>query len=145
MKRQVCSEEKIKSYVYKLLSQRDYFEEELKQKLLSKGYDLTIVQQIIDDLKEKKLLNDEKLLERYKEKAVLKGKSSVNLKQKLYRKGIYSIEITDEDELIAALNVLKKSFKKEKTFENVAKFLKNRGFKYSVTVRAFEIFSKEEE
>ncbi len=145
MKKQICSEEKVKSYAYRLLSKKDYFEQELKQKLLLKGFSLAVVQEVINDLKEKNLLNDEKLLERYKEKALLKGKSSVNLKQKLYRKGILSVEISEEDELTAALNLLKRSFKKEKTFENIAKFLKNRGFKYSVTVRAFDIFSKEEE
>lgn len=30
---------RIKSYALKLLSKRDYFEEELKQKLLKKGFD----------------------------------------------------------------------------------------------------------
>ncbi len=145
MKKQVCSEEKAKSYAYRLLSKKDYFEEELKQKLLSKGYNLDIVQKVITDLKDKNFLNDKKLLERYRENAILKGKSSVNLKQRLYRKGISYVEISEEEELEAALNLLKKSFKKEKTFENIAKFLKNRGFRYSVIVKSFDLFSKEEE
>ncbi|MEJ5172613.1 MAG: RecX family transcriptional regulator [Hydrogenothermaceae bacterium] len=134
----------IKSYTYYLISKRDYFEEELKVKLLRKGFNLNDVEEIIKKLKEDGILNDEKLLERYKERSIQKGESYLKLKKKLYSKGVEDLRLSFEEELQSALNVLQRSFRKEKNFDNVVKFLKNRGFRYRVIVQAAEIFLKEE-
>ena len=135
----------VKSYAYKLLSKKDYFKEELKNKLLRKGFEESQVEEVIKHLESQGLLNDEKLKERYKEIYINKGKSYLKLRNSLYRKGITEVELSEDEELKSALNLLKKSFKKEKTFENVVKFLKNRGFRYSVIKKAIEIMLKEEE
>jgi len=66
----------IKSYALKLLSKRDHFKEELKQKLLKKGFDKEKIEEVLAYLKQQNLLNDEKLKERLKEKSINKGKSS---------------------------------------------------------------------
>lgn len=134
----------IKSYTYYLISKRDYFEEELKVKLLRKGFNLNDVEEIIKKLKEDGILNDEKLLERYKERSIQKGESYLKLKKKLYSKGVEDLRLSFEEELQSALNVLQRSFRKEKNFDNVVKFLKNRGFRYRVIVQAAETFLKEE-
>lgn len=136
---------KVKSYAYKLLSKKDYFKEELKNKLLRKGFEESQVDEVIKHLENQGLLNDEKLKERYKEIYINKGKSYLKLRNSLYRKGITEIDLSEDEELNSALNLLKKSFKKEKTFENMVKFLKNRGFRYSVIKKAIEIMLKEEE
>ena len=135
---------RIKSYALKLLSIRDYFEEELRQKLSRKGFDKEKVEEVLAYLKQQNLLNDEKLKERLKEKSITRGKSSIKIKQKIYRKTGETIEISEDEELESALNLLKRSFKKEKTFENVVKFLKNRGFRYSVIYKATYKFLNEE-
>lgn len=135
---------RIKSYALKLLSIRDYFEEELRQKLSRKGFDKEKVEEVLAYLKQQNLLNDEKLKERLKEKSITRGKSSIKIKQKIYRKTGETIEISEDEELESALNLLKRSFKKEKTFENVVKFLKNRGFRYSVISKATNKFLNEE-
>ena len=135
----------VKSYAYKLLSKKDYFKEELKNKLLRKGFEESQVDEVIKHLENQGLLNDQKLKERYKEIYINKGKSYLKLRNSLYRKGITEVELSEDEELNSALNLLKKSFKKEKTFENVVKFLKNRGFRYSVIKKAVEIMLKEEE
>lgn len=135
----------VKKYAYKLLSRRDYFKEELRNKLLRKGFEEEKVDEVIKHLENQGLLNDEKLKERYKEIYINKGKSFAKLKNSLFRKGITEIDLSEEEELKSALNLLKKSFKKEKTFENMVKFLKNRGFRYSVIKKAIEITLKEEE
>lgn len=135
---------RIKSYALKLLSKRDYFEEELKQKLLKKGFDKEKIGEVLAYLKQQNLLNDEKLKERFKEKSINKGKSSLKIKQKIYQKTGEFIEISEDEELESAINLLKRSFKKEKTFENVVKFLKNRGFRYSVISKATSKFLNEE-
>jgi len=130
----------IKSEAFKLLSRRDYFSEELKRKLIQKGFSESEVDEIIKYLKEEGYLDDEKLLERYKELSIEKGESFLKLKSKLYRKGIKDLDFSYEEELEAALNLLQKKFKKEKNYPNVVKFLKNRGFSYSVIQEAVKRF-----
>ncbi|MEZ0323066.1 MAG: RecX family transcriptional regulator [Hydrogenothermaceae bacterium] len=134
----------IKSYTYYLLSKKDYFEEELRGKLIRKGFNLEDVEDIIKKLREDGILDDEKLLERYKERSIQKGEGYLKLKKKLYSKGVEDLEISFEEELQSALNILQRSFRKEKNFENVVKFLKNRGFRYGVILKAAEKFLKEE-
>jgi len=134
----------IKSYAYKLLTKRDYFEKELIEKLKRKGFEEKDILKVIEDLKQQGLIDDEKLKERYKEIYISKGKSYAKLKTKLYQKGILDVEISEDEELQAALNLLKKSFRKEKTYENVVKFLKNRGFRFVVIQKAAREFLKED-
>ncbi|MGB9766461.1 MAG: regulatory protein RecX [Sulfurihydrogenibium sp.] len=134
----------IKSYVYKLLTKRDYFEKELIEKLKRKGFEEKDILKVIEDLKQQGLIDDEKLKERYKEIYINKGKSYAKLRNKLYQKGVLDLEISEDEELQAALNLLKKSFRKEKTYENVVKFLKNRGFRFVVIQKAAREFLKED-
>ncbi len=137
--------EKAKSYALKLLSRRDYFETELKNKLLLKGFSEKEVQKTIEYLKEQKLIDDEKLLERYKEINLQKGKSPLSVKNKLYRKGITEVEFSFEEELKSALYLLNFKYKKEKNYADIVKFLKNRGFSYSVIQEAANKFLDGEE
>ncbi|WP_281340809.1 RecX family transcriptional regulator [Sulfurihydrogenibium sp. YO3AOP1] len=102
------------------------------------------MEEVLAYLKQQNLLNDEKLKERLKEKSINKGKSSLKINQKIYQKTGEFIEISEDEELEAAINLLKRSFKKEKTFENVVKFLKNRGFRYSVISKVTNKFLNEE-
>ena len=130
----------VKSEAFKLLSKRDYFSKELRQKLLKKGFSEKEVEETISYLVKEGYLNDKKLLDRYKELSVKKGESFLKLKAKLYRKGITDVEFSYENELEAALNLLQNKFKKEKNYPNVVKFLKNRGFSYSVIQEAVKKF-----
>ncbi len=130
----------IKSEAFKLLSKRDYFSKELKNKLIQKGFKENEVEEVIKYLQKEGYLDDQKLLERYKELSIQKGESPLKLKSKLYRKGITDIEFSYEEELEAALTLLENKFKKEKNYPNVVKFLKNRGFSYSVIQEAVKKF-----
>ena len=94
-------------------------------------------------LEDNEYINDEKLLQRYKEKYSQKGFSYVKLKSKLYSKGyILDDEFSYEEELKSALNRLKK-YKKEKDFYSIVKYLINRGFSYQVAKEATNIFLNE--
>ncbi|HHG74792.1 MAG TPA: regulatory protein RecX [Persephonella sp.] len=137
--------EKAKSYALKLLSKRDYFEPELRSKLLLKGFTEEEIQKTIEYLKDQKLLDDRKLLERYKEINLQKGKSPLSIKNKLYRKGITDVEFSFEEELKSALHLLNFKYKKEKNYADIVKFLKNRGFSYSVIQEAVNKFLDGEE
>ena len=136
---------KVRSYALKLLSKRDYFEAELKRKLLLKGFPEDEIKKTIEYLKDQNLLDDRKLLERYKEVNLQKGKSPLSIKNKLYRKGITDVEFSFEEELEAALYQLRFKYKKEKKYADIVKFLKNRGFSYSVIQEAANKFLNGEE
>jgi len=130
----------IKKYAIILLSKRDYFEKELKEKLYKKGYSKEEIENVIKELKEEGYINDEKLLNRYKELSLQKGYSNLKLKKKLYQKTEIIQNLSEEEELLSALNLLEKSFKKEKNFINVVKFLKNRGFSWNTIQKAVKKF-----
>ncbi len=136
-------ESKAKAEVFKLLSRRDYSEKEIREKLLKKGFSEEIVERVVEYIKEEGYINDRELGERLKELAIERGKSKLYLKKKLYQKGISSIEISYEEELEAAVNLLKKKYKKEKDYRKVLKFLINRGFSYSVASEAAKEFIEE--
>ncbi|MDQ7055076.1 MAG: RecX family transcriptional regulator [Persephonella sp.] len=84
-------------------------------------------------------MDDRKLLERFKEKAIQKGKSSAYLRKRLFSKGVYD-ELSHEEELKSAINLLENKYRGEKEFYNIVKFLKNRGFSYSVIQEAVNKF-----
>jgi len=130
----------IKQYAIILLSKRDYFEKELKEKLYKKGYSKEEIDNVIKELKKEGYINDEKLLDRYKELSIQKGYSSLKLKRKLYQKTEIIQNLSEEEELLSALNLLEKSFKKEKNFINIVKFLKNRGFSWNTIQKAVKKF-----
>lgn len=127
---------KAKDYAFKLLSKKDYFENELRNKLVKKGFSQEEINDVISYLKQEGYLNDKKLLQRYKELAIEKGKSPLSLRKKLYLKGIYDIEFSYEEELQSAIHLLKFKYKKGKNYADIVKFLKNRGFSYSVIQEA---------
>jgi len=137
--------EKVKSYALKLLSKRDYFEAELRKKLSLKGFNQDEIHKTIEYLKGQKLIDDKKLLERYKQVNLQKGKSPLSIKNKLYRKGITQVDFSYEEELESALYLLRFKYKKEKSYVDIVKFLKNRGFSYSVIQEAANKFLDGEE
>ncbi len=83
-------------------------------------------------LKENGYIDDEKLLERYKEIAIQKGEGPLKLKSKLYPKGITSVKFSYQEEYEAAVNRIKK-YSGNKDFKSIVKYLLNRGFGYSVS------------
>ncbi|WP_456401218.1 regulatory protein RecX [Persephonella sp.] len=128
----------------KLLSKRDYFSAELKNKLIKKGYSPDEIDTVLSYLKDKGYINDEKLSEYLYQKLKEKGKSSLYIKKKFFSKGVQPPEFSYEDELETAYRLLKEKFKKEKKFDTVVKFLKNRGFSFSVSIDAANKFLEEE-
>ncbi|ACO04903.1 MAG TPA: regulatory protein RecX [Persephonella sp.] len=133
------------SYAFKLLSKRDYFSSELKDKLVKKGFDPEESDQVVQYLVQKGYLDDQKLKERLSSLLKEKGKSPIYIKKKFYSKGVEPPEISYDEEFETAYNLLKKKYKKEKQFHTVVKFLKNRGFSYSVIIDVANKFLEEEE
>ncbi len=121
------------------MSKKDYFSKELKNKLLEKGYSLDEIESILKYLIEENYINDRKLLERYKERAIEKGESPLKLKSKLYMKTDEDINFSYEEEYLSAVNRIQK-YKGKKEFKSVLKYLLNRGFNYSVSYEVTKKF-----
>lgn len=127
-----------------LLSRRNHFEAELKKKLLQREYDKRIVERVLEELSEKKYLDDLENARIYIEFRK-NSKSIYYLKNKLYEKGVSSSivnEVLEEMEIdefsIALKHVYKKLHWNEEeefdlSYEEVAKIcrsLSSKGFSY---------------
>lgn len=72
-----------------LLSMREHGSGELRTKLLQKGYDKNIISEVIDYLKEKNYLNDERFAELYGEELIQRKQfGPMKVREKLYQRGI---------------------------------------------------------
>ncbi len=126
---------------------------QVKDYLLKKGYEESIVWQVIDKLKEYKYVDDVEYSKRYIESfSSAQGKRLVEYK--LMTKGIRKEDIALAYEELSvnyvesAVTVAKKHMKnKEKTKENILKtyrYLIGKGFSYDEAQSAISTFSEEE-
>lgn len=74
-------------FACRLLARRDYFTEELRQKILAKGATTEETATTIEKLNRFNYLDDTKVLKKYISEIISKGKGINYLKQKLYEKG----------------------------------------------------------
>lgn len=79
----------------RLLTRREHSCQELQQKLKHKGFDESLVHQILEDLERQGLLSDERFAESYFRFRRSKGYGPIRLQQELRQRGI-------SDEIIAA-------------------------------------------
>lgn len=80
---------KIKNSSFRYLTLRDHSVYELKNKLLKKNYSKTFVLQVLEELKEKNYLNDERFTEKFIREKLYQKKFGINkIKAELFRKGI---------------------------------------------------------
>ena len=131
----------------RFLAGRDLSEQELRRKLRTKGYESAEIDPVIEHLREKGFLNDERLQRHAIEKLVKEKKQGlVGIAAKLRTAGltVTNQEIRDlfseEEEWETAQRLLKRSFP-EITAENqarVARFLYNRGFSPFILSRLVE-------
>ncbi|MBO4711078.1 RecX family transcriptional regulator [bacterium] len=78
---------KLFDFACRLLARRDYFTEEMRQKILAKGATAEETAAAIEKLNKFKYLDDTKVLKKYISEISAKGKGINYLKQKLYEKG----------------------------------------------------------
>lgn len=136
------SSAKFFDFACRLLARRDYFTEEMRQKITAKGATAEEAAKAIEKLNKFKYLDDEKVLQKYVSEISAKGKGINYLKQKLYEKGcaslISSLNIADfypfEEEVEAAANALSKIHDCEK--EKLVAKLISRGFSTAAAIEA---------
>ena len=123
----------------RLLTRREHSSQELKQKLLHKGFDLNLVESLLDDLRREGSLNDKRFAESYTRSRKGRGYGPLRIKQELRQRGtsddiIESVVIeNDEQWYELARNVRQKKYTmsfpenlKEKLKQQ--QFLQYRGF-----------------
>ena len=129
-------------FACRLLAKRDYFTEELRQKILAKGATAEEAAAAIEKLNKFNYLDDSKVLGKYISEISAKGKGINYLKQKLYEKGcstlLSSLNLAEfypfEEECAAAEKALAKLGECEE--EKLVSKLVSRGFSLSAALNA---------
>ena len=129
-------------FACRLLARRDYFTEEMRQKIIAKGATAEEAAKAIEKLNKFNYLDDTKVLKKYISEISAKGKGISYLKQKLYEKGcsalISSYDLAEfypfEEEVEAAKKALSKIHDCEK--EKLVAKLISRGFSTAAAIEA---------
>jgi len=146
---------KIKTEAINYLAKRIHSEKELRTKLLQKKHKPEMLNEIIDELKEKELIDDYKYSLIYtEEKTRTKLWGEKKIKSELMKKGIsneiisriMSEKFPDENKLENAVELASKKIKslsyknleKRKLAEKVYSFLASRGYDYQTSREAVE-------
>ncbi len=139
----------IKQRAFRYLDRRQHSISELRIKLKQKGYETELINQVLDDLKQKNYLDDTKFAEMFvEEKIKLKLWSEQKLRSELIKRGINSEIISDvlrnkiseEDKLNNALIIASKKYDtlrnrnvdKDVIKRKLITFLNSRGYNYDV-------------
>jgi len=86
----------VKERAYRLLSGRDHGAEELRRKLIQKGFDPNVTEDVVRDFSDKNLLNDYTFAEKFAaDKFQLRQWGPKKIKASLYNKGIPKHVIQD--------------------------------------------------
>jgi regulatory protein len=70
------------------LARRDYASEDLRLKLLEKGYDVSVVLPLLDALRDEKLLDDRRYLENFVAYHAARGQGPLRIRLELRRHGL---------------------------------------------------------
>ena len=143
--------EKGKNYALYLLNYRDWSKSEMAKKLEKKQYPENIIEEILQFLEEKKLINDRKFSKEWVRKSIKKGLAPARIEYELKNKGVNEEIIKeivnqifssiDQEKMALELLYRKKYLpfrnglsKKEKLkqFSKIHRFLSNHGFSYSI-------------
>lgn len=139
----------IKQRAFRYLGRRQHSTSELRIKLKQKGYETELINQVLDDLKQKNYLDDTKFAEMFvEEKIKLKLWGEQKLRSELIKRGINSEiisdilrnKITDEDKLNNAMIIASKKYNtlRNRNLDNdvikrmLISFLNSRGYNYDV-------------
>ena len=152
--------QKAREYVYNLISKKTYTERALIEKLKSKNFSENIINQITNELKNYKYLNDEEFIYEYAmAKIEEKPMGKYRLKQELFNKKfdenlikeciekIYK-EFNEEELAQKALNSNFKNLKEnlnEKLVQKIYNFLLSRGFSYEIINNIVSRLKKEDD
>jgi len=151
----------IKQRAFRYLGRRQHSTSELRIKLKQKGYETELINEVLDDLKNKNYLDDTEFAKMFvEEKIKLKLWTEQKLRSELIKRGIKSEIISDvlrniiseEDKLNNVITVASKKYdtlKNRKLDKDLIKkklitFLNSRGYDYAVIKEVCDELIKEE-
>jgi regulatory protein len=77
------------------LARRDYASEDLRLKLLEKGYDASVVLPLLDALRDEKLIDDRRYLENFVAYHAARGQGPLRIRLDLRRRGLQGPEVQE--------------------------------------------------
>jgi regulatory protein len=152
----------IKETSLKLLGRRQHSIRELKLKLIKKKYDKQKIEEVIEFLLDKNLLNDKEFSKRYAEEKILRYNNGVNkTKSELFKKGVDRTIIDEvlsqyEDNPVLIDNAVKnaekklrflktKNLDKSKLKQRIFSHLMSKGFRIDIIKQAIDNLDLSEE
>jgi len=150
------NEYEVKRSAFRYLSGRNHSYLELKNKLKKKGFNIAIIEKVLDELKEKKYLNDFSFAENFVRNRIERKKEGImKITSELFKKGIdreIIAEVTKginnnpknfNNALMLAKNKYEKLSKRNETELRKIKgklfnFLKSRGYTSDIIFKVFE-------
>ena len=141
-------ESSIRNKAIDLLARREHSEQDLRQKLKTREYDIDAIDQILQALKEDRLQSDERFTESYVNHRFNAGVGPLKIRYELRQKGV-SDRLVDEflepladqwDELMTRQRVRKYGASIPDDYAErmkQARFLQNRGFSPESVMRLF--------
>jgi len=111
----------------RLLTRREHSSQELKQKLIHKGFEPGLVETLLQDLRQERLLSDERFAESYMRSRISRGYGPVRIKQELRQRGTSEeiIEATVDDNDVQWLELVR-SVRQKKFGKNIPHNLKDK-------------------
>ena len=151
----------IKQRAFRYLGRRQHSSSELRIKLIQKSYETELINEVLDDLKNKNYLDDEEFAKMFvEEKIKLKLWGEQKLRSELIKRGIKSEiisdvlrnKISDEDKLNNVMIVASKKYDtlKNRNLDNdvikkkLVTFLNSRGYNYDVIKEVCDELLKED-
>jgi regulatory protein len=77
------------------LARRDHASEDLRRKLLEKGYDAGVVAPLLDALRAEKLLDDRRFMENFVAYHAARGQGPIRVRAELSRRGLQGILVEE--------------------------------------------------
>lgn len=139
----------VKKEALKILAKKDISSKSLKEKLLKKGFSIEEINEEIENLTKKKIINDNKLKERMVESYLDKGKGYFFVKYHLNQEGLgedFALPIDEEAKYAVGVMNQKKmkkaDLKDSKKKIKMMLFLSRRGFRQEAISKAMAMFSE---
>ncbi len=144
---------RVREKAYRYLAGRAHSEKELRTKLIQKGYEQAIVEEVLSDLKGQKLVDDEAFaLSFVRSRMVNRPAGEILLRRELWQKGVGEEIVEkavqeayrDKDQVEVAKELAKKRASRYQDLEDwkrkkrLADFLLRRGFEWEVVKEAIE-------
>lgn len=152
---------KIKDSAFRLLGRRHHSTSELRTKLIKKKFPKMIIEKVLTDLTEKKMLDDEQFAVAYLEERSVKKKIGVNkLKAELFKRGIdrkiiekvllnVDSQLSYDQAMELAqrkmISLRRKELDEKKLKSKIFSFLSSRGFESDVIMKVLSSYESDEE